>query len=526
VDFEQCHNIARPGQRAPAAERSLERTAKMGIKGALAALIMALAPLSVGAVSTSGSDPQALDLLAKHKAFVGWQLGDGTFTTMRIAGNVSDEKGKQIATLSLLWSGLLSNDAYIDLKRNGVTERTGFTGNLFWETDYNGFTTPVYGDYAKFLASATLLKNEGTTELPSTYRGSETVDGKSVGVVRVTLKNGDPIDLYVYPATGAYVKATIDPDGAYETTYHIRSYQDILPGKKMVSSYTVDDDKVVTTYTKFEPNITVEDAELHPSSAISSWTFGDGAPFPFTMTHDRMLVDATVNGVKGRFLLDTGDDSITLDDQFANRAQAQVLNNSDTGYSVYGEIKTRLRKISTITFGNNTLHDVVAFSQHFDMSDYGFDEDHDHFDGLIGFDLFAGAIIKLNVYASTMTILDPNTDLSAEKGLPVLVDLSQGVPIVPMTLNRAIPVNAMLDTGNPGLILFGRDLISKYHFKTFDGCAPIQSLSIGPIVYGNQSACEYGVGANYMLIGFDFLKHFDFVFDYPHGRMFMTPNRN
>ncbi len=129
---------------------------------------MALIPLSVGAVSVSGSDPQALDLLAKHKAFVGWQLGDGTFTTMRITGNVSDEKHKQIVGLVLLSGRLaLQRRLYTELKRNGAeTERDGFTGNLFWEADYNGFTTPVYGDFAKFLASATILKNEGTTELP------------------------------------------------------------------------------------------------------------------------------------------------------------------------------------------------------------------------------------------------------------------------------------------------------------------------------------------------------------------------
>jgi hypothetical protein len=494
--------------------------------GLLITALIAYWPMDAGAVSTSTSDAQALELLAKHKAFVGWQLGDGTFHTLRITGNVTDEKGKQTVTLVLTSNGLLYNDRFTDLKRNGVTDSDGFTGNLFWQTDYNGFTTPVYGDEAKYLASLTILRNEGTTGLPATYRGTKTIDGKSVGVVRVTLKNADPIDLYVDPDTGAYVNATIDPDGAYEATYHIRSYQDVLPGKKMVSSYTVGDDKSVTTYTKFEPDVPVRDEDLHPPGPIATWTFGDGTPFPFTMTHDRMLIDATVNGVKGRFLLDTGADSITLDDRFADRAQAQVLNNSDTAYMISGEVKTRLRKVQTITLGNSTLHDVAAFSQSFSMSQYGFEVGHDHFDGLIGFDLFAGAIVRLNVYSSTMTILDPNTDLSAEKGLPILVDLSQGVPIIPMTLNKTIPVNAMLDTGSPSIILFGPDIISKYHFKTFDGCAPIQTLSIGPIVYANQSACQYGLSGNYMLIGFDFLKHFDFVFDYPHARMFMTPNKN
>jgi len=488
--------------------------------------VVVLGPVPAGAVSQGAGDPQALDLLAKHKAYVGWQFGDGTFHTMRITGNVTDEHGKQTHTLVLLSTGLLYNNSFTNLKRGGVTERDGYTGNLFWQTDYNGFTTPVYGDSAKFLASLSVLRNEGTTELPATYSGTKTVDGKSAGVVRVTLKNGDPIDLYVDPATGAYVQATIDPDGAYEETYHIRSYQEVVPGKKMISSFTVGDEKAVTTYTKFEPNVIVSDGELHPPAPIASWTFGAGTPFPFTMTHDRMLVDATVNGVKGRFLLDTGADSITLDDKFADRAQAQVLNNSDTAYMLSGEVKTRARKLLSVTFGDSTLHNVVAFSQSFSNSQYGYDTVHDHFDGLIGFDLFAGAIVRLNVYASTMAILDPNDDLSAEKGLPLFVDLSQGVPVIPMTLNKTTPVNAALDTGNPGIIFFGPDLVSKYHFKVFNGCANINSLSIGPIVYADQSACEYGMSANYMLLGFDFLKHFDFVFDYPHGRMFMTPNKN
>ena len=157
----------------------------------------------------------------------------------------------------------------------------------------------------------------------------------------------------------------MDPDGAYEETYHIRAYRDVLPGKKMVSSSTTGDDKSVTTFTRFEPNVAVTAQDLHPPAPLASWTFGDGTPFPFTMTHDRMLVDATINGVKGRFLLDTGADSIVLDDEFADRAHAEVLNNSDQAYMLTGEVKTRLRKVQTVTLGNSTLHDAVAFSQAF-----------------------------------------------------------------------------------------------------------------------------------------------------------------
>ncbi|MBV9233662.1 MAG: aspartyl protease family protein, partial [Candidatus Eremiobacteraeota bacterium] len=333
------------------------------------------------------------------------------------------------------------------------------------------------------------------------------------------------MDLAIDPSTGAYVQATIDPDGAYETTYHILSYQDVIPGKKMMASYRIDDGKSVHTLAKIEPNVAVTAEELHPPAATASWTFGNGAPFGFTMTHYRMLVDATVDGVKGRFILDTGADTVYLDDRFAGRAGLETLKGSTTSYSFYGEDENHIRRVKSLTIGDATLHNLLVLSHDFQKFDYrGLDAKG--YDGLIGFDLFAGAIVRLNVYDSTIAILDPATDISSEKGLPVYVDISDGRPTIPMTLNKTIPVNAMLDTGNPGVLFFGPDLVHKRHFGTFDGCTNINTLSIGPIVYTGEQACEYGMGSDYMLVGFDFLKHFDFVFDYPHGRMYLRPNKN
>ncbi|HEX3459245.1 MAG TPA: hypothetical protein VHR97_14955, partial [Candidatus Baltobacteraceae bacterium] len=256
----------------------------------LVALLIVLAPALAVRAATQVDD-KAAALMAKHRAYVGWQFGDGTFRTMRITGNVTNSKGEQVTKVVMLSDGLLYHNSYTLLDRGSVTEHTGFTGTLFWRSNVNGFTTPVYGDYAKALASFTMLLREGTTGLPAAFTENKTIDGKSAAIVRVSLNNGDPIDLAIDPETGAYLQATIDPDGAYETTYHFLSYQDVLPGKKMVSSYRIDDDKGVHNLTSFEPNIPVSDGDLHPPSATASWTFGDGTPYPITMTHDRMLID-------------------------------------------------------------------------------------------------------------------------------------------------------------------------------------------------------------------------------------------
>jgi predicted aspartyl protease len=491
------------------------------------ALVAAIAATAIAARSQGpAQDASAAALLAKHRAYVGWQFGDGTFTSMRIGGYLSDEKGEKTQRFVMLSRGLIYHNTYTLVREGGVTEHTGFTGNLFWKSDINGFTTPVYGDDAKYLASFTVLLHEGTSELPATFVRNATVAGKSVSVVRVTLANGDPIDCYVDPATGAYVQAVIDPDGSYETTIHILSYREAAPGKKMIASYTVDEDKTLHAFETFEPNVAIGDDQLHPPAATASWDFGNQAPFPITLTHARILVDVTVNGVKGRFILDTGADSIVLDDKFADRVNAPALHGGGEAMMMSGAISTRVRKVDSIALGGATLRNALVYSQDFRKEDYR-GLDWEGYDGLMGYDLFAGAIVKLDVYASKMTILDPSTDLSTVHGLPLLVDLSDGVPAIPMTMNKKVPVNAHLDTGNPGIVFMSYDLAKKYHLAIATlGCGNLESLTIGPITYADQAVCTWGFPSNFMLLGFDFLKHFDFVFDYPHGRMFMTPNKN
>lgn len=481
-----------------------------------------------GRADAPAPDAKAAALLAKHRAYVGWQLGDGTFKTMRITGGVTDEKGKKTAEFTTLIAGLVYRDSYTRLDRDGSSEQTGYTGAIFWYSNVNDFTTPIYGDYAKFLASLTVLREEGTTELPASFVKETTVDGKTADVVRVTLNNGDPIDCYVDPQSGAYLRAVVDPDGAYQTTMNIVSYRDIMPGKKSIGSYRFESNKSLYSNDSIEPNVALSADDFHPPSPIAFWSFGSGNPFPIKITRDRILVDATVNGVKGRFILDTGADGIYLDDQFADRAKVKILRGTGEAETVAGSVPIRARNADTIMLGDATLHNVIVHSQNFRSEDYrGLDAAD--YDGLMGYDLFAAAVVKLDVYGSKMTILNPTSDVSDIKGIALIVDLSDSVPAVPMTLNKSVPVNAVLDTGNPGLVFMNEDRLKKNHVSMgFFGCASVHSLTLGPITYAQQAGCDWGFPFNTkdVLLGYDFLKHFDFVFDYPQGRMYMTPNKN
>lgn len=491
------------------------------------AIVAAVAATLVSAGAQAPTqDTEGAALLAKHRAYIGWQYGDGTFKTLRITGYVIDSQGEKIEKLVLLSKGLVYHNTFTLLRRANIAQHAGYTGTIFWQADVNGFTTPVYGDYAKYLASFAVLLHEGTTELPASFVRDTTVDGRSVGVVQMTLDKADPIDLYIDRQTGAYVQATIDPDGAYETTVHILGYRDVTPSKKMIGSFQVGSEGVTYTYEKVEPNIAVSDQQLHPPAPTATWSSTSDRPFPITVTHTRILVDALVNGVKGRFILDTGSDGIVLDDQFADRAKIATLEGKGEAQTVRGPVTTHVRRVDTITFGDATLHNVLVYSEDFRNHDYR-GLDRSGYDGLIGFDLFAGAIVKLDLYNSTMAVLDPGTDLSSLHAIPVIVDLSQGVPEVPMMINTSIAVNAMLDTGNPTVALLSYELARTRHLKIGGlTCGNLESITLGPITYEGQAVCLWSVSGNKMLLGYDFLRHFNYVFDYPNGLVYLIPNKN
>jgi hypothetical protein len=488
-------------------------------------------------------DADAQALLAKHKAFVGWQLGDGTIKTLRVRGSTTDADGKTSSTFTDTSVGLIDRTTTVDVRHADLERDEGFTGNVFWQSDENGFTTPQLGGAAKTQLAYNALLYEATTELPATSRGPATVDGKPVQIVRVAMKTGTAIDLYVDPATGAYVQAVIDPEGTRTITVHVLAYADLLPGKKILSSYRVGTSKYTTTYSKIEPNVPVSDADLHPPAPRATWTFANPAPFKLKTTDTRFIVDAKVNGVPGRFIIDTGAGGIFLSSAFAHKAQVKPIASSRAG-GIGGSAKTEVDRIDSLEMGGNTLSNVVAYSE-------GSAMDEDAPDGVIGFSLFGAAIVTLDTTGGAISIADPSAAAAdRSNGIVLNVDLSDGVPQVPMKIDGSIDVNATLDSGNFYYVLFGKELITRYGLKMLvdntdvgvlqshpvvggiggyevESCGHIDTIELGPISYQNAPACESGsFSGRDVLIGFDYLRHFNYVFDYPHGQLVVTPHKD
>ncbi len=516
-------------------------------RGALSRGLFAIAGSAVflaSLLTPVRADESAQALLAKHKAYAGWSFNDGTFKTLVTQWTFSHTKdGSVVFRQTERQMGVLQRDDYVS-ERNGREGHEGYTGTLLWQSGSNGFTTRLLGDPAKAIVSFKLIFDEAATQATGTLQPAQTIDGKSYGVVRVKIDASLPVDLYIDEATGAYRRAVLDPGGGFERTYNFVDTVEPLPGKKLISRYTVGGWTAVLE--KATPNETIDPSQLAPPPPSAHWVFGNGDSIPIHVTDKRVFVTAKINGVEGHFFLDTGAGSILLSTSFAKRANLES-GEAGKGQGIGGSVDMRERTVKTFTMGDNTLSNVVVYSAPFE----GFEQEGK--DGLIGFDLFAGALVVLNLDDSTLTILDPaklQPDTSA--GVAVLVDLSTQQPVVPMKLNDRVEVQATLDSGDPLHVLLDRALITNHGLKFLidrsslaaEGltggvggsyemveCGKLQSLSLGPISYNAPPACvgQATIGSpsdRDVLVGFDFLKHFNIVFDYPAGLMVFQQRKN
>ncbi len=509
--------------------------------GTWALVLTSSAAFAALLLSLTGASPAVADdasaLLAKHKAYVGWEFGDGAFRTLKVEGTVRKAGSAPQDE---------PYDSYVDL-RSGVIHRVthrsksgtydfGFTGKTFWYSNENGFTVQRLGDDTKTEVAEIVFFNEATTSLAATIRRNDTLSGVPVVVLREAIPNGVPLDLYEDPANGAYRRAVIDPDGD-STTIDVDAYGDVS-GKKMITAWHFDGSKY-RWVEMVTPNPTVADADLLPPPARARWTFGTSQPFHLDITDDRIYVDAIVDGVKGHFIFDTGASSTAVTNKFAARAKLHPVGET-TVSGLSGSVRTKTMAVDTIEFpdGSKLEHLVV---------DTGIDDSSERFDGLLGFDLLAAAIVDVDLDAARMTLFDPAVSApSGGQGFVVVPDLSDGTPAIPIKLNGTRRINATMDTGEPLYVLLSGELSTKVGMQ-FDYnrlgsvvgiggavggaysdalCGTMRNITIGPISYDSAPACfTSGLYGSEGLIGFDFIKHFNLTFDYPDGKIVMVPRK-
>ena len=520
-----------------------------------------LAMLVAGTVACAlpllGASDDASAVLARHKAFMGWAYGDGTLNSIR----ETIVPPAQPAPGSSPPPPTTTNDpepTRSDVVRRGLLYRfsgmahghsegdQGFTGSVFWRSSDNGFTVTVRGHDATLALTEDVIESEAFAEVPSALRPATTFDEKRAAVVRISPQQGVPADLF-FGEDGALLGYTLDPADAEESeTVHIVSYGEFAPHKRYAVAVRYGDSRGTYHIVDVQPNAPVSDADLHPPAPRATWTFGEPHTVPITIRHGTyagtaVYVDVVINGHTGQFLLDSGAGGTLLSDHFARAAKLEEIGQTAFSGVNGAAVAATTVKIATISIGGSTLHNVIA--ERAPPLVQGEREDSSS-DGIIGYDLLAAALVDVDLSSNRLTILDPreHQPVVGKGAYAFPLDLSYFHAGVPLKLGSDVLPSVWIDTGNAFFVILPKameqrhvaTITNKIYFNGVDGiseypadCARFSEVQIGPYRYQNALSCfapneAFGKGGG--LIGFDFLKHFNWTFDYPHGQLVLTPN--
>jgi hypothetical protein len=154
-------------------------------------------------------------------------------------------------------------------------------------------------------------------------------------------------------------------------------------------------------------------------------------------------------------------------------------------------------------------------------------------------------VIHVDLVSKKLTITNPNGfEAEVKQGAYAFgVDLSQFHAGVPMKVEGRVLSSVWIDTGDDYFLILPGDFAKRsvpipnfpaISFVGADGasgqearCGRLPDAQVGPYKYQDAIACFVPnriFGLEGGLIGFDFLRHFNWTFDYPHGRVVLTPN--
>jgi predicted aspartyl protease len=510
-------------------------------------LVVALPNASAGAAVV----PSAAAVLAANRAAVGPMPATGT------AASDYGFAGGGLVGATTHASDLATGAFVEETRSDGMRTGGGFDGTTPWMQDLSGaFTLQDGGDRiviaineAYRQANLWWRADRGGAEI--VYVGREALDGASADHLAVTPRGGRRFEAW-FDVSSHMLLRTAEPKMFFKTRVLYEDYR--REAGVMVAHMVTSDGGVGAggyerrTLSKlvFGPARS-RGAYARPTAPPTGLTFDGGAAsvtVPFRLLNNHVYVLATVNG-KGpyTFIVDTGGHTL-----LSRRVVAEV------GLTKVGEIpmsgageKTSTSgfvAFSEIAIGGARLHDQMGFATEiYDPSVEGF-----AVDGMVGFELFRRAAVRLDYGAKTMTLFDPARFVAPQDaGVAVPFQFYDHLPNVRGMIGD-IPARLDIDTGSRSELDVTTPTAARYDLRdhypkgvrtitgwgvggpSYDYVVRGPTVSLGgvtvekPVMGLSEDKGGSISDPNYEAnVGSGLLKRFVLTFDYAHQRLYLKP---
>jgi len=486
--------------------------------------------LGVLLVSSVADDARAdgsidpLDVFAKHATAVGYSLADGRAKPYVLEAAFADKDTGKTSTLRREQAG-----AYFVVAQtsNSRSSRYGFDGHGFWNQNENGNVTYEIGYERQYDIAWAVIEAEafGADLAP------ELVDQSGDDyVIRIHPPNAAPADVYFNKKTYLIDRAVVSPGFAPQRRDY-SDYEHHGPATVAMTWSSSDHSAKVTKF-QWDAPLPASDFDRPAQRTYATFPASGSVVVPFDDKNDSITFNASINGVQGRFMLDSGADGVFLTPSFAAKAHLTALEQS-SGSSIGGTFAISPTRIGRLTIGG------VDFSDF-----YGLIGAKSDIDGFLGYDVLAQVVCDINFDKKQLTLINPASFQGDPHRGSIVFALDTGTPQIQALINQKQNVYMELDTGDSSSMTFARTFVdanpgivargAEVRFVGGGGesqsgyIGTLDEIDIGPYKFFGLEADVLGGFKGFAssrlrqgLVGYQMLRRFNLTFDYRDNKVYL-----
>lgn len=427
---------------------------------------LAISLLAVSSPALAAAPPGDADrVLAANHAAVGSVPARGT---LRLAYSLQTSGLAGTATRVTD----LATGAFVDRFDLGVIGGgSGYDGRIPWQTDVSGVSTdqeegdriPVALNEAYRTANLWWRADLGGAKI--VYLGRDTLAGRAADHLAVTPPGSHRFDAW-FDAESHLLVRSAEPQQFFKTQTLYADYRRIggtmIAHRRTVDFGGGDVQQLALTRATFEPARPLS-AYSRPKGSPAGGHIEGGlhaVTLPFRLLNNHVYVEAKVNG-KGpyTFIVDTGGHTL-LSPRVAADAGLKVEGAGVTSGAGEGKSTTGYARYHEIALGPVRLTNQPAFVTNiYDRSIEGIPVD-----GMLGFELFARFVVRLDYGLRTITVRDFATFDPHGAGTPVPFKFYDHLPAVRGTIG-GLPARFDVDTGSRSELDITSPFVVRAHLR-------------------------------------------------------------
>lgn len=518
------------------------------VRTALVILALLVAP------ARAGSDPKAMDVLARASA----AMGGPAWNKVKFVYSKSDIATSGLKGTAESWSDAKTGAYASRYDLGSFKGADGYDGKQVWTQDSSGQVVISGSEDAVRGAVNNAYQNvhgywhTGKWPAQIAYSGAKTEGGRTFDIVRITPQGGRPFDFWIDAETHI-IDRMVEQTATLTNTTFMSDYRRVSGALIAYAIRQTTGEAKYDTFIK-AASITFENEAPKgvfappppPPADFGFNTAEKRTTLPFKLINNHMYVAVELNGRPYEFLFDTGGRNVITP------TVAKELGLASEGALRGGGVGEKaedvaLTKVKHMEIGSAYLNDQTFAI--FALESFGAIEGRP-ITGIFGYEVFKRFVVETNYEASTITLIDPNGFAYKGAGVRVPFEFDESTPFVAGEID-GIAGNFTLDTGSrasldlTGPFVKDHNLVKHYGAKVqgvtgwgVGGAArswivrakkfSFGGLSVEAPVVGLSQQTKGSFSDIYMAgnVGAGVLKKFNIVWNYGTHELFFEKNAN